>query len=71
LQCSEQAIAWAPVLAAGALVININAMAHADVNDFIEDVDGELGVSNFVTGDSGPGRTWPKSATLDLYACPR
>ncbi|MCV7401304.1 DUF732 domain-containing protein [Mycobacterium fragae] len=30
-----------------------DVMAHAGVNDFIEDVHGELGVSNFVTGDSG------------------
>jgi hypothetical protein len=46
-------LALAPVLAAGALAININAIAHADVNDFVEDVHGELGVSNFVSGDSG------------------
>ena len=46
-------LALAPILAAGALVMNIDARAQADVNDFIEDVHGELGVSNFVSGDSG------------------
>ncbi|WP_156747978.1 DUF732 domain-containing protein [Mycobacterium sp. E3198] len=46
-------LALISVLAGGALVVNINAMAHADVNDFIEDVHGELGVSNFTSGDSG------------------
>jgi len=41
------------VVLAGCLLPSPDAMAHADVNDFIEDVHGELGVSNFITGDSG------------------